>query len=68
MPLFKYRCNECHQQFEELVSFSESQNVKCPNCQSKNTDKLVSTFATIGGSSVKSSSAASCGGGSGRFT
>ncbi|MEJ2050054.1 MAG: zinc ribbon domain-containing protein [Calditrichota bacterium] len=67
MPLFKYRCNECHQQFEELVSFSESQNVECPNCQSKNTDKLVSTFATIGGSSGKSSSA-SCGGGSGHFT
>jgi putative FmdB family regulatory protein len=67
MPLFKYRCNECHQQFEELVSFSESQNVECPNCQSKNTDKLVSIFATIGGNSGKSSSA-SCSGGSGHFT
>ena len=34
MPLFKYRCNECQEQFEELVSFSESQNVECPNCKS----------------------------------
>lgn len=67
MPLFKYRCNECQEQFEELVSFSESQNVECPNCKSKNTDKLVSTFATIGGSTSRSPSA-SCGGGSGHFT
>jgi putative FmdB family regulatory protein len=66
MPLFKYKCSVCNLEFEELVSFSQSQNVECPNCGSKNTKKLVSTFATTTGSS-KNSSTNSCGGGSGYF-
>ena len=66
MPLFKYKCSVCDIQFEELVSFSQSQNVECPNCGSRNTEKLVSTFATATGSS-KSSLTNSCGGGSGYF-
>jgi len=68
MPLFKYRCNDCQANFEDLVPFSQSHNVECPQCGSHNTEKLVSTFATLGGSSSSSSSLGSCGSGRGGFT
>lgn len=67
MPLFRYRCDDCQKQFEELVSFNESEGVQCPNCGSTNTVKLVSSFATIGGGSG-GDSVSSCSGGSGYFT
>jgi putative FmdB family regulatory protein len=65
MPLFKYHCENCQEEFEDLVSFSESNNVECPHCGSKNTQKKVSAFATLGGSTT-SASVGSCG--SGGFT
>lgn len=64
MPLFEYRCSDCEEQFEELVSYSESNDVTCPHCGGHHTEKLVSAFATIGGSSSGESSRA-CGPGRG---
>jgi putative FmdB family regulatory protein len=67
MPLFKYRCADCQANFEDLVPFSQSNNVECPQCGSYNTEKLVTTFATLGNSS-STSSVGSCGSGRGGFT
>ena len=67
MPLFKYRCLECQEEFEELVPFSQSQNMECPSCHSQNTEKQVSTFATIGNSTSRAS-LGSCGSGPGGFS
>ncbi len=67
MPLFKYRCRDCGEEFEELVSFDKSNDMECPQCGSRQTEKLVSAFATIGGSSSGSTSG-SCGSGRGGFT
>ena len=64
MPLFEYRCSVCQERFEELVSFSQSNDVECPKCGSKDTKKLVSTFATISGGST-GNSGDSCSGSSG---
>lgn len=64
MPLFEYRCSDCQEQFEELVSYSESKDVDCPHCGGHNTEKLVSAFAIIGGSSSGGSDNA-CGSGGG---
>ena len=62
MPLFKYRCLDCLEEFEELVSFSQSHEMECQSCSSKNTEKLVSAFATIGNSTT-GTSVGSCGSG-----
>jgi putative FmdB family regulatory protein len=67
MPMFKYRCRDCKEEFEELVSFDRSNDVECPTCQSHNTEKLVSTFATIGRNSTAKSSV-SCGTSRGGFS
>ena len=69
MPLFEFVCSDCGKSFEELVRFSGSAEVTCPQCQSKAVKKKVSTFASkiSGGSSFSlgaSSSAASCSTGS----
>ncbi len=70
MPLYEYRCSQCGHQFEKMVRFSEAnQSPVCPNCQSIDTQKQLSTFASLGGSSGSSiSSGSSCGSSSGRFT
>ena len=69
MPLFEFVCEECGAIFEELVrSASNISGVICPDCQSEQVKKKVSTFASKvagGGFSLSSSaSAASCGSGS----
>ncbi len=46
MPLYEYRCNECGNTFEVLV-FSEDEDIKCPNCGSKNVEKLISSFSSL---------------------
>ncbi len=68
MPLFEYHCADCDEEFEELVSFSQSNDMECPKCGSKNTQKLVSTFATMGGSGRSSSTGGSCGPAGSPFT
>ncbi|MFZ0391787.1 MAG: zinc ribbon domain-containing protein [Calditrichia bacterium] len=67
MPLFEYRCEDCGNEFEELVSFTNSNDMECPECGSHNTHKKVSTFATLGGGRSSGGSSGSCGS-SGGFT
>nr|MBN2277802.1 zinc ribbon domain-containing protein [candidate division Zixibacteria bacterium] len=55
MPMYEYTCLDCSEKFEELVS-SSTVTVTCPHCQSQNTVKQFSTFAS---NALKSNS--SCG-------
>ena len=49
MPLYEYRCNQCGEAFEKMVRFSEADHVPaCPNCESKDTRKAISTIASFG--------------------
>lgn len=48
MPLYEYRCKDCGNKFEKLVSLSEKDKIKCPGCGSENTEKLISGFASYG--------------------
>jgi len=41
MPIYEYHCQDCGKNFEELVS-SEAAKVKCTECGSENTTKLIS--------------------------
>ena len=70
MPLYEYQCNDCGEGFEKMVRFAEADQAQaCPACQSRNTKKKLSVFASPGGSSNGSdvSAGSSCGS-SGGFT
>ncbi|NQS91503.1 MAG: zinc ribbon domain-containing protein [Chloroflexi bacterium] len=57
MPLYEYQCPECGETFDKLVSFSEADKIPvCPKCGEKNTRKMISAAAMIGGSSSGSTS------------
>lgn len=63
MPLYEFHCNDCQDQFEELVrSSSAIDEVKCPACGSQHVRRKVSMFASkvVGGGGVASAAAASC--------
>ncbi len=64
MPLYEYQCNECGNEFEKKVSFSEADRSQvCPACQSQDTHKKISrviSFGSASGGSVSYASS-SCG-------
>lgn len=43
MPLFEYRCRQCHGDFELLVRTGDVP--ACPTCQSTDLEKALSQFA-----------------------
>ncbi|MBU1248999.1 MAG: zinc ribbon domain-containing protein [Proteobacteria bacterium] len=49
MPIFEYKCKDCGAEFEELI-FSETDEVACEECGSKNTGKLMSCCGFKSGS------------------
>ena len=72
MPLYEYICQECGQEFEKMVRFADAnQPPECPTCQSSNTHKRISIFASHGpgerGGGSHAAVSSSCGS-SGRFT
>jgi len=69
MPIFEFECSDCQHPFEELVFGSNTDDVLCPSCGSRQVRKKMSTFASKSGSdgaslSLGASSAASCSTGS----
>ena len=67
MPLYDFRCNECFEEFEELLTSSKDrEDLECPRCHNKTISQLISGFAmpSSGGSSTSLGSASSsCGSG-----
>jgi putative FmdB family regulatory protein len=48
MPLYGFECEDCQEEFEELVlSFSKSDEVACPDCGSHNVARQLSLVAAI---------------------
>lgn len=45
MPLYEYSCDKCGEQFEEIRSASDSEEVVCPECGAA-ARKLMSLFST----------------------
>lgn len=61
MPLFEYHCTSCGATFEQLIRSTRTpQEVICPSCKSKETEKLLSGFAVTGGGTSSSAPAANC--------
>jgi putative FmdB family regulatory protein len=49
MPIYEYRCGSCDERFEELVRSTDA-TVACPACGGAQVERLLSTFAGVGGS------------------
>lgn len=70
MPLYEYRCKDCGAEFEKQLRFSEANQIPaCPNCNSTQTRKKISSVVSFTASSLGSaaSSGSSCNTG-GTFT
>lgn len=62
MPIFEYRCNDCGKKFEIFFkSMRESENVKCPECNSENIGKLFSSFNSSSISTMSGNMQCCCG-------
>jgi len=49
MPLYRYFCNDCNLQFEEIRKYEERDDeVACSDCKSVNTDRVVAVPFGIG--------------------
>ena len=46
MPIREYRCNKCSNVFENLEIDVKDGNVICPNCRSKNVERIFSLFTS----------------------
>jgi putative FmdB family regulatory protein len=47
MPIYEYKCDNCHHAFEALQSFKEDPLTKCPNCGKNKLKKQVSGGAGL---------------------
>jgi putative FmdB family regulatory protein len=46
MPIYEYRCNQCHRKFSQLVlEPASATSVTCSHCDSRRVTKLISTVA-----------------------
>jgi putative FmdB family regulatory protein len=69
MPLYEFICQNCAEEFELRVSFSQTDlQQECPACGSKNSKKKLSQFSsTAKNTTPPGNSSPGCGSG-GRFT
>ncbi len=59
MPLYEYKCKSCETRYQIFhKSISKEVNVECPECGSKDYNKLFSTFSAS--ASVNASEAPAC--------
>lgn len=59
MPIFEYTCSDCGKEFKKLVLSSAGENeIRCPDCNSKNIKKEISLFSAK--TTGESYSSASC--------
>lgn len=62
MPIFEYQCKECQEIFESLqLSRNTEEDTECPSCGSETTERVVSTFATSGGTDDGFGAGSNCG-------
>jgi putative FmdB family regulatory protein len=62
MPLYEYQCAECETVFETIRPIVKADApIACSNCGSRQTSRMLSVFAMIGGSSsIESDSGGGC--------
>ena len=61
MPVYTYICKDCGEKFDLLIGMtSEKTELKCKKCNSRNIDKILSSFSVGNSGSNPSSSGPSC--------
>jgi len=60
MALYEYECENCHIQFEQIVSKSDPDAGKCPKCQGRKTRRLISKFPVGGQGDLRESTLHGC--------
>ncbi|HIJ78206.1 MAG: zinc ribbon domain-containing protein [Desulfobulbaceae bacterium] len=64
MPIYEFRCQECKNPFEALVTSSAAiSEVSCPKCNSKNIKKTISAASfkiSSGNSSIPAGALSGC--------
>jgi putative FmdB family regulatory protein len=49
MPIYEYRCSNCGKTFEKIRRVADADHdIDCPECESEETERLLSAFATGG--------------------
>jgi len=49
MPIHEYHCSKCGHTFEEIILGSaNADDVRCPECGAKRTERLMSAFSAAG--------------------
>ncbi len=51
MPAYDYRCSDCGYEWEETHTVN-AQALDCPNCESTNLQRLITTVPTIAGGAL----------------
>jgi putative FmdB family regulatory protein len=60
MPLYEYWCQQCQVRFEQITSLLDSEPGKCPQCETLDTQKLLSVFAVGGRGDLRESTLHGC--------
>jgi len=64
MPIYEYKCLDCNHRFEQLVSITANETVKCPSCQSVKVQKTISAssyrLASSSSGSIPSGALSGC--------
>ena len=50
MPVYEYVCEDCHEEFEEVLTLTEHDHVEeisCPNCGGKNIEQEAAGFFAV---------------------
>lgn len=48
MPVYDYVCNDCHKEFEKVLTLNEHEKpVTCPHCGSKHVEQEAKAFFAV---------------------
>ena len=49
MPVYDYLCNDCHKEFEKVLSLKEHDHdqIRCPHCGSGNVEQEAKEFFAV---------------------
>ena len=62
MPLYEYECSGCGTRFDALRSMSEADDpIACPQCEGKESQRMISLFSAVGEQGVVAGGGSSCG-------
>ena len=47
MPIYRFRCSDCGNEFRELVGYGDGDGVACPRCGGNKVERLLPRFGVI---------------------